>query len=131
MSVSRIRVVFRFDNDFLVEGELNRVYAPRTVEEIVRSMPLEGIVDVSDGILYFPTNLALGAEKPVPRLQSGSIAYWPLCGGICLSLEPVLAKLNMSLIGRTMTDLRGLRAIRSGSSVRLSTQPVDPQSARP
>ena len=70
MSVSRIRVVFRFDNDFLVEGELNRVYAPRTVEEIVRSSPLEGIVDVSDGLLYFPTDLALGAEKPVPSLQS-------------------------------------------------------------
>jgi len=130
MSVSRIGVVFRFDNDLLVEGELNRVFAPRTVEQIVRSLPLEGIVDVSDGLLYFPTDLALGAEKPVPRLQSGSIAYWPLCGGICLSLEPVVAKLNMSLIGRAMTDLGGLRVIRPGSSVRLSTRSVDPQPAR-
>jgi len=126
MSVSRIGILFRFNNELVVEGELNRVYAPRTVGEIVRSLPIEGVVDVTGGFLYFPTNLALGAEKPVPRLQPGSIAFWPLCGGVCVSLEPVVAKLNMSLIGRITADLEGLRAIRAGSSVRLSTRPVDP-----
>jgi len=130
MSVSRIGVLFRFQNDIMVEGELNRVFAPRTVSEIVRSLPLEGVVDVSGGLLYFPTNLALGAEKPVPRLQPGSIAYWPLCGGICVSLEPIVAKINMSLIGRIIADVGELRAIRAGHSVRLSTRPVDAQPAR-
>jgi len=130
MSVSRIGILFRFYNDLVVEGELNRVYAPRTVGAIVRALPIEGVVDVSGGFLYFPTNLALGAEKPVPRLQPGSLAYWPLCGGICVSLEPVVAKLNMSLIGRVTVDLGGLRAIRAGLSVRLSARPVDPQPAR-
>ena len=131
MSVSRIGVVLKFDSGLSIEAELNRVFAPRTVEEIVRSLPLEGVVDMTDGLLYFPTDLALGAEKPVQRLQSGSMAYWPICGGICLALEEATAKLNMSLIGRAISDIQGLRTIRAGSSVRLSSRSIDPQPARP
>lgn len=130
MSVSRVGVQLRFNNGLMAEGELNRVLAPRTVEAIIRSLPIEGVVDVSNGILYFPTGLGVGTEKPVPMLQQGSMAYWPMCGGICLSLEPAAARQNMSMIGRIMSEVQGLRAVRAGSSVRLSARGVDPNSAR-
>ncbi|MGQ9514402.1 MAG: cyclophilin-like family protein [Thermoproteota archaeon] len=128
MYITRVAVLFKFDNRLQVFGELNRVLAPRTVDTIARSMPLEGAVDVSNGLIYFPTNLMLGAEKPVQKLQAGSIAYWPLCGGICISIESIVAKQNMSLIGRIISDIEVLREVRSGSSARLSARAVDPQS---
>ncbi|MBO3804071.1 MAG: hypothetical protein JTT11_09445 [Candidatus Brockarchaeota archaeon] len=126
MSVSRIPVLFKFNNRLQVVGELNRVLAPRTVETIARSMPLEGVIGASDGLLYFPTNLILGAEKPVQRLQRGSIAYWPICGGVCISVEDVAAKQSMSLIGRVVSGLEVLKEVRPGSSARLSAKAVDP-----
>jgi len=126
MSISRIPILIKFNNRLQVFGEFNRVLAPRTVDTITRSMPLEGIIDISGGFLYFPTNLILGAEKPVRRLQRGSIAYWPLCGGICISIEDTDAKQNMSLIGRVVSDLEVLKVIRPGSSARLSAQTIDP-----
>jgi len=89
------------------------------VESILRALPLEGVVDRRGEMLYFPTGLRSGAEKPAPSFKAGSIAYWPICGGICLFQGEMKAAGKMSPVGSLKTEYKALEGVRRGASVRL------------
>jgi hypothetical protein len=90
--VSRIKVKFLIEGLGEAEGELVRFLAPRTVETIVRKLPVEGRAALWKEEVYFEIPLKMGEEKakptgrtsvlpwvapfPFPRHQPQPRAYW-------------------------------------------------------
>jgi hypothetical protein len=75
--VSRIKIKFLIEGMGEAEGELVRFMAPRTIENIMRKMPLEGRAAVWKEEVYFEVPLKLGEEKSQTNVETGTIASGP------------------------------------------------------
>ncbi|MEM2904845.1 MAG: cyclophilin-like family protein [Candidatus Bathyarchaeia archaeon] len=116
--------------DFTVEGlgafrgRLLRFLAPRTVDAIVKSLPLHGRVTRIQGGLYFQVGLRLGIEKARRQFRTGEIAYWPLSDAICLfNLEANLYT-PANLVGQLENGLEVVEAVKSGRRISVVRQPL-------
>jgi hypothetical protein len=76
--VSRVKVKFILEGLGEAEGELVRFLAPRTVDTIVRKLPIEGRAALWKEEVYFETSLKMGEEKAKPTVETGTIAFWPM-----------------------------------------------------
>ncbi len=101
------------------EGELIRHLAPRTVDAIVRALPLEGYASTWLEEVYFEVPLRLGEEKPVREVERGAIAYWPAGSAICVfygSSQPIGP---VNLIGRITSGLELFARVKIGAKIRV------------
>ncbi|MDH5531938.1 MAG: hypothetical protein OEX99_00495, partial [Candidatus Bathyarchaeota archaeon] len=78
MSVSRVSIKFLIEGVGEVEGELVRHLAPRTVEAIIKRLPLEGRAALWKEEVYFEIPVKMGKEKAKPTVEKGTIAFWPM-----------------------------------------------------
>ncbi|HSQ48881.1 MAG TPA: cyclophilin-like family protein, partial [Candidatus Deferrimicrobiaceae bacterium] len=72
--ISRIKVKFIIEGLGQAEGELVRFLAPRTIDTIVRKMPLEGRAALYKEEIYFEIPIKMGEEKAKPTVEPGTIA---------------------------------------------------------
>ena len=100
-SSNRIPIKFFIQGLGEVEGELVRFRAPRTVDALVRKMPIEGRAALLKGGLYFTVPLQMGLEKPVKTVSSGTIAFWPLGSALCLFYDDSTTYSPVNVIGNT------------------------------
>ncbi len=100
-SSNRIPIKFFIQGLGEVEGELVRFRAPRTVDALVRKMPIEGRAALLKGGLYFTVPLQMGLEKPVKTVSSGTIAFWPLGSAICLFYDDSTTYSPVNVVGNT------------------------------
>ena len=49
-----------------------------TVDNLAKALPFEGRAAKWKEEIYFETPVKLGAEKPKPKVEVGTIAYWPM-----------------------------------------------------
>ena len=84
--ISRVPIQFLVEGEGKASGELIRFLAPRTIEALLRSMPIHGRAMRWNEEVYFETPLRLGAEKARTGVEKGMIAYWPMSSAICISL---------------------------------------------
>ncbi len=82
--ISRIPIKIRLEGLGETQGILIRFWAPRTVEAILRSLPLEGKAALWPGKIYFPIPVKMGHEKARAAVEAGTIAYWPQGSALCL-----------------------------------------------
>ena len=82
--ISRVRVRFLLENLGEAEGEFVRYLAPRTIEALIKSMPIDGRVSVWKEEVYFETPVKVGSEKPKATVETGAITYWPMGAAICI-----------------------------------------------
>jgi len=102
-----------------IEGELIRHLAPRTVDAIVRALPLEGYASTWLEEVYFEVPVRLGEEKPVREVEKGAIAYWPAGSAICVfygSSQPIGP---VNLIGRVTSGLELFARVKIGAKIRI------------
>lgn len=104
-------------------GELARISAPLTVETIVRRLPIDGRAHRINGALSIIIGIRRGEEKPVRRVEEGTIAYWPMGDSICIYLESASTPNPVNRIGRIVEGLELLRGIPSGSRIRMERNP--------
>ncbi|RLG05290.1 MAG: hypothetical protein DRN68_08865, partial [Thaumarchaeota archaeon] len=64
-SLSRIPIRVAFEGAGEYEGELVRFYAPITVQQLLKLLPIEGAVAKWDYAVYFQIDLRRGAEREV------------------------------------------------------------------
>jgi hypothetical protein len=100
------------------DGELVRFRAPRTVDSLLRKMPLEGRAALMKGGFYFAVPLQMGLEKPVKTVSSGTIAFWPLGSALCLFYEDSTTYSPVNVVGNA-TIYKAHRDVQMGTIIRV------------
>lgn len=115
---SRIPVTIVVQDLGEITGELVRFRAPRTVDALLRRLPLEGRAALLRGGVYFLMPLQMGLEKPVRTVTSGTIAFWPLGGALCLFYEATATYSPVNVVGHA-TATKLLRTVQAGTLFRV------------
>jgi len=107
-----------------LEAELIRFFAPMTVDELVRRMPIEGFVARWENVVYITTDIVRGAEKTSAKLAAGDIFYWPPGRALGVAVSGHAARVQTVKVGRVVGDLSLLNQARQGARMRfLQLQP--------
>jgi uncharacterized protein len=117
--VSRIRVKFLIESLGEAEGELVRFMAPRTVDTIVRKLPVEGRAAIWKEEIYFEIPIKMGEEKAKPTVETGAIAFWPMGSALCVFYGASQPYSPVSILGKVTKNLDLFKQIKSGTRVRV------------
>jgi hypothetical protein len=119
-SVSRIPIKFLIEGfEEEAEGELIRYLAPRTVEAILRNLPLEGRAALWKEEIYFEIPVRMGGEKAKPMVENGAIAYWPMGSALCIFYGESQPYSPVSILGRVTKNLELFAEVKSGTKIRV------------
>ena len=117
--VSRIKVKFLIEGLGAAEGELVRFMAPRTIDSIVRKLPIEGRAALWKEEVYFEIPLKMGEEKAKPTVETGAIAFWPMGGALCVFFGKSQPYSPVSILGKITQNLEIFKLIKSGTRIRV------------
>jgi len=101
------------------EGEFIRFLAPRTVDALLRLLPVQGRVAVWREEVYFQVPLKMGTEKGVSKVAEGDVAYWPMGGALCVFRGSMLPHGSVNLVGRILSGLELFRKVQSGTPIKV------------
>jgi uncharacterized protein len=118
--ISRIKVKFIIENLGEAEGELVRFLAPRSIDTIVRKLPVEGRAALYKEEVYFETSLKLGEEKAKPTVEEGTIAFWPMGSAICIFYGKSQPYSPVSILGKITSNLDLFKQVKSGTKIRVA-----------
>ena len=116
-SLSRVPVEVIVENIGKFEGELIRFYAPLTVQEIVRMLPIEGAAALWDYAVYFEIGISRGLEKEVKKVKPGDMLFWPPRSYVLLAFAEAMPAAQMMKIGEFKGDYSKLKEVRPGSKI--------------
>jgi hypothetical protein len=117
MSVSRIPIRLVIDGVGSAEGELIRIRSPRTVDAILRGLPIEGRSALWQEEVYFEIPIKMGNEKPSPTVEKGDIAYWPMGSAFCIFWGETQPYSPVNMIGKVMKNLELFKQVKSGTKI--------------
>ncbi len=117
--VSRIKVKFLIEGLGEAEGELVRFMAPRTIDTIVRKLPVEGRAALWKEEVYFEIPIKMGEEKAKPTVETGSIAFWPMDAAICVFYGKSQPYSPVSILGKVTKNLEIFKQVKSGTRIRV------------
>ena len=118
-NVSRIKVKFILEGLGEAEGELVRFLAPRTVETIVRKLPVEGRAALWKEEVYFEIPVKLGEEKAKPTVETGAIAFWPMGSALCIFYGKSQPYSPVSILGKITQNLELFSQVKSGTKIKV------------
>jgi hypothetical protein len=117
--VSRIKIKFLIEGLGEAEGELVRFLAPRTIDTIMRRLPLEGRAALWKEEVYFEIPLKMGEEKAKPAVEEGTIAFWPMGSALCVFYGKSQPYSPVSILGKITANLELFRQVKSGSTIKV------------
>ena len=117
--ISRIKVKFLIEGLGEAEGELIRFMAPRTVDTIVRKLPVEGRAALWKEEIYFEIPVKLGEEKAKPTVETGTVAFWPMGSAICIFYGNSQPYSPVSILGKVTKNLEVFAQVKSGTRIRV------------
>ena len=117
--VSRIKIRFRIEGLGEAEGEFVRFLAPRTVDTLVRKLPIEGRAALWKEEVYFEIPVKMGEEKAKPTVETGTIAFWPMGGAICIFYGQSQPYSPVSILGKITKNLELFKQIKSGTTIKV------------
>jgi len=115
--LSRFKVRLVLEGVGEAVGELARFLAPRTIEALLRAMPIEGRAATWKEEIYFETSVKVGTEKEKTRVEKGTIAYWPLGSAVCVFYGESQPYSPVNVIGKIIEGLDLFRKVRQGSRI--------------
>jgi len=118
-SISRIEVQFTVEDVGNAKGELIRFLAPRTIDALLRSMPLNGITALNQDMVYFKTPINIGVEKPKTQVDPGTVTFWPMGSAVCIFLKATQPYSPMNVIGKIKDNLQIFQKINSSKRIKL------------
>lgn len=118
-SVSRIKIKFIIEGLGQAEGELVRFLAPRTIDAIVRKLPVEGRGAIWQEEVYFEIPLKMGEEKAKRTVEEGTIGYWPMGSAICIFYGKSQPYSPVNILGKVTNNLEIFRQVKSGTKIRV------------
>ena len=117
MSVSRIPIRLVIDGVGNAEGELIRIRSPRTVDAILRGLPIEGRSALWQEEVYFEIPIKMGNEKSSPTVEKGDIAYWPMGSAFCIFWGETQPYSPVNMIGKVTKNLELFKQVKSGTKI--------------
>jgi uncharacterized protein len=117
--VSRIKIKFLIEGLGEAEGELVRFMAPRSVDTIVRKLPMEGRAALYKEEVYFELPVKMGEEKAKPTVETGTIAFWPMGGALCVFYGQSQPYSPVSILGKITNNLEVFKEVKSGTRIRI------------
>jgi len=117
--VSRVKVKFVIEGLGSAEGELVRFLAPRTIDYLIRKLPLEGRAALWKEEVYFEIPIKMGEEKAKPTVETGTIAFWPMGSALCVFYGKSQPYSPVSILGKITDNLDIFKQVKSGITIRL------------
>jgi len=118
-SVSRIPIKIRIEKGEEAQGELITFLSPRTVDALIRALPIEGFAALWKEEVYFETPVVMGEEKAKAKVQKGDLAYWPLGKAFCIFYGESQPYSPVNIVGRVTGNLEMFAKVKSGSVIRV------------
>jgi hypothetical protein len=115
--ISRVKVKFVIEGLGEAEGELVRFLAPRTVDMIVRKLPVEGRAALWKEEVYFETSIKMGEEKAKATVEKGTVAFWPMGSAICVFYGESQPYSPVSILGQVTKNLELFSSVKSGTKI--------------
>jgi len=116
-SISRIPILFRIEGLGDAKGEFIRFLAPRTVDVLVRKLPLEGRAALHQNEVFFEVPITMGEEKAKNTSDKGMLAYWPMGRALCIYLEKPRPYSAINPVGRITENLSAFSQVKSGTKI--------------
>jgi hypothetical protein len=117
--ISRIKIKFLIEGLGEAEGEFVRFLSPRTIDSIVRKLPLEGRAALWKEEIYFEIPMKIGEEKSKPTVEPGTIAFWPMGSAICVFYGKSQPYSPVNILGKITSNLDLFKQVKSGSTVKI------------
>lgn len=117
--ISRVKVRFIIEEQGEAEGELIRFLAPRTIDTIVRKLPVEGRAALWKEEVYFEIPIKMGEEKAKPTVDKGTIAFWPMGSAICVFYGQTQPYSPVNILGKITDNLEIFKKIKSGTTIKV------------
>ena len=117
--ISRVKVRFLIESVGEAEGELVRFLAPRTVDTIVRKLPVEGRAALWKEEVYFEIPVKIGEEKAKPTVETGTIAFWPMGSALCIFYGQSQPYSQVNILGKVTKNLELFRQVKSGTRIKV------------
>jgi len=117
--ISRIPVRFMIEGLGEAEGELVRHLAPRTIDMIVRQLPVEGRAALWKEEVYFEIPVKMGEEKAKGTVEKGTIAFWPMGSALCIFYGETQPYSPVNVLGTVTRNLDIFGSVKSGTKIRL------------
>jgi hypothetical protein len=117
--ISRIKVKFVIEGLGDAEGELVRFLAPRTIDTIVRKLPVEGRAALWKEEIYFEIPVKIGEEKSKPTVETGAIAFWPMGSALCVFYGQSQPYSSVNILGKITKNLELFKQVKSGATIKV------------
>ena len=117
--ISRIKIKFIIEGLGEAEGELVRFLAPRTIDTLVRKLPIEGRAALWKEEVYFETPIKMGEEKAKGTVEKGTISFWPMGSAICIFYGESQPYSPVSILGEITKNLELFSRVKSGTKIRV------------
>jgi hypothetical protein len=118
-SVSRIPVKFIIENVGEAQGELIRHLSPRTVDAILKKLPIEGRAALYKQEIYFEIPVAAGEEKPKTTVKKGDLTYWPMGKALCIFYGETQPYSAVNMVGQITKNLELFSTVKSGVVIKV------------
>ena len=118
-NISRIKVKFIIEGLGEAEGELVRFLAPRTIDTIVRKLPVEGRAALWKEEVYFEIPVKIGEEKAKPTVETGAIAFWPMGSALCVFYGQSQPYSSVNILGQITKNLELFKQVKSGATIKV------------
>jgi hypothetical protein len=117
--ISRVKIRFLIEGLGEAEGELVRFLAPRTVDTIVRRLPVEGRAALWKEEVYFEIPVKIGEEKAKPTVEIGTIAFWPMGSALCVFYGQSQPYSSVNILGKITKNLELFEQVKSGATIKV------------
>ena len=117
--ISRIKVKLIIEGLGEAEGELVRFLAPRTIDIIVRKLPVEGRAALWKEEVYFEIPVKIGEEKAKPTVETGTIAFWPMGSALCVFFGESQPYSSVNILGKITNNLELFKQVKSGATIKV------------
>jgi hypothetical protein len=118
-SITRVPIKFSIEDVGEAEGELIRHLAPRTVDSITKTLPIEGRAALWKEEVYFEIPIKMGDEKAKPKVEKGTIAFWPMGNSLCIFYGDTQPYSPVNIIGRVTKNLELFAETKSGTRIKV------------
>jgi len=117
--ISRVKIRFLIEGLGEAEGELVRFLAPRTIDTIVRRLPVEGRAALWKEEVYFEIPVKIGEEKAKPTVETGTIAFWPMGSALCVFFGQSQPYSQVNILGKVTKNLELFEQVKSGATIKV------------
>ena len=117
--ISRIKLKFIIEGLGEAEGEIVRFLSPRTIDTIVRKLPVEGRAALWKEEVYFEIPVKIGEEKAKPTVETGAIAFWPMGSALCVFYGQSQPYSSVNVLGKITKNLELFKQVKSGATIKV------------